>query len=549
MISRRVARKPENDDYKRLAVYIAAADHKNEKSFMSWCAGCLDDDYNQGIQEAMDTQDMNRRSKKEKTYHLIVSFRPEDESKLGPDGFRMIEEEFAKALGFLEHQRHCGVHKNTNNIHMHVAYNMIHPERLIRHEPFRDFHKRDLVCRELERRFGLAIDNGRETREASPKLNGPAATVEAHTGQESFERYAKDRLSAIADDLNNASRWEDLHSSLAKLGMRITPRGNGLVFQDVHNARRAVKASSVDREMSMAKLTKRFGPFEAGKAQHKEEERYQAKPLRGAERTELFTEYKAGRENWLSALDALATERNQKIEEQRAIWEIERRKIQDEFVGRERWQLLKVARARETEERLAVQQAARRSQKNIREKTPYSSWTDFLRWKATQGHETALGILRLQESKEAALEATLTDLQDLRAQNLEVKEKWARKQRELVLEDGLSRKGRQGLLLLAKARELAELENLRPEGPKLFAGFTSEIDARGVVMIRLQGGGIVRDDGRQIMFSMGNEQAQHAALQLAKGRWGKSTKLEGNMIRFQVRERTQTQSRDRSMGR
>ena len=85
---------------------------------------------------------MRLRTTREKTYHLIVSFRPEDEAKLTPETLKEIELEFAKSLGFEEHQRHCGVHKNTHNLHMHVAYNMIHPEKLARHEPFRDFRTR-----------------------------------------------------------------------------------------------------------------------------------------------------------------------------------------------------------------------------------------------------------------------------------------------------------------------------------------------------------------------------------------------------------------------
>ncbi|MFU2207927.1 relaxase/mobilization nuclease domain-containing protein [Solidesulfovibrio sp. C21] len=84
------------------------------------------------------------------------------------------------ALGFEEHQRHCGVHKNTANLHMHVAYNIIHPERLTRHEPFRDYHTRDRVCRELEKRFSLMIDNGRGQGGAQ-LLCDSAATMEAHT--------------------------------------------------------------------------------------------------------------------------------------------------------------------------------------------------------------------------------------------------------------------------------------------------------------------------------------------------------------------------------
>ncbi len=123
MISRHISRKVENDDYRRLARYIRAADHEDEKSLMSWCAGCwAGDDYELAIREVADTQVLNTRTTREKTYHLIVSFRPEDEAKLTPEMLKEIELEFAKSLGFEEHQRHCGVHKNTNNLHMPVAY-------------------------------------------------------------------------------------------------------------------------------------------------------------------------------------------------------------------------------------------------------------------------------------------------------------------------------------------------------------------------------------------------------------------------------------------
>ena len=126
MISKKVGISPKNDDYARLAEYIADAGHEGEKSLMHWCAGCLgDDDYQDGIAEVVDVQAMNTRSKQSKTYHLVISFRPEDEAKLTPEVFRAIEERFAATLGYTEHQRHCGVHKNTANLHMHIAYNMI----------------------------------------------------------------------------------------------------------------------------------------------------------------------------------------------------------------------------------------------------------------------------------------------------------------------------------------------------------------------------------------------------------------------------------------
>lgn len=124
MISKRIGIEPKNDNYARLAAYIADAGHEGEKALLSWCSGCLgDDDYASGMEEAVKTQAMNTRSGA-KTYHLVISFRPEDEARLTPEVFNTIEERFAAALGYADHQRHCGVHKNTTNLHMHVAYNM-----------------------------------------------------------------------------------------------------------------------------------------------------------------------------------------------------------------------------------------------------------------------------------------------------------------------------------------------------------------------------------------------------------------------------------------
>lgn len=91
-----------------------------------------------------------------------------------------IEERFTAALGYTEHQRHCGVHKNTANLHMHIAYNMIHPEKHTRHEPFRDYWKRDTLCRELEQEYGLVVDNGRN-KEKQRSVGEKAALIEAHT--------------------------------------------------------------------------------------------------------------------------------------------------------------------------------------------------------------------------------------------------------------------------------------------------------------------------------------------------------------------------------
>ena len=125
MISKRVFIEATNDNYARLAAYIADAGPDGEKCLMNWCEGMLGgEDYAEGLAEAVDVQARNTRAAS-KTYHLVISFRPEDETRLTPEAFKAIEERFASALGYTDHQRHCGVHKNTTNLHIHIAYNMI----------------------------------------------------------------------------------------------------------------------------------------------------------------------------------------------------------------------------------------------------------------------------------------------------------------------------------------------------------------------------------------------------------------------------------------
>lgn len=163
MISEHIICKPENDNYRLLAEYITNTNHTNIKILLSWSECCSSgENFELAIQEILYAQNMNIRSQKEKTYHLIINFRTEDHAKLNSDIFKAIEKEFAQVLGFNEHQRICAVHQNASSIYMHIAYNMIHHEKYIRQEPFRDCLKRDRICRKLERDLGLAIDGCNE---------------------------------------------------------------------------------------------------------------------------------------------------------------------------------------------------------------------------------------------------------------------------------------------------------------------------------------------------------------------------------------------------
>lgn len=449
-------------------------DVKPEKCLMSWCAGCwAGDDYELAIQEVADTQALNTRTTQEKTYHLIVSFRPEDETRLTPEAFKAIEERFAQALGLSEHQRHCGVHVNTENMHMHVAYNLIHPEKLTRVEPWRDYIKRDKLCRELEKEYGFVIDNGRDqAREKS--LGGKAAAVEAHTGRQSFEGYARDQGEGILAILENARSWEDVHCAFARHGLELKPRGAGLVVKNRHG-RHVAKASAAHRDLSLKKLEARFGAFQKPRGKMPESElRYGAAPLQKApNRNQLWQEFQEQRQAQKAALEDI-----------RRKWERQRMELQRRPIARRtRANLMKMVRQYEAEEI----HAARMNQ-------GAGNWLDFLRQKAAQGDDTALAVLRSRK-EEVASELTQRRMQ-ARAAYLASK--------TAILENAeLSTKTKNRLISVALMESLA-------------SGTTARISKLGSIIFTLPDGEKICDTGRSISFS---DEARETALDYMTAKW------------------------------
>ena len=536
MISKRAFIKPENDNYSRLADYIAAADHEGEKLLYRWCAGCLGgEDYAEGIAEILDTQAMNTRTSKSKTYHLIVSFRPEDEARLTPEVLRAMEEHFAAALDLSEHQRHCGIHKNTGNLHLHVAYNLIHPERLTMREPFRDFRKRDRLCRELEKEYGLHIDNGREQRRDALPLGEKAAALEAHSGQESFESYA--RRQPLVEALEHAGNWQELHQAFAIFGMEIKPHGNGLVAKDRHG-KQAVKASAVDRSLSLKKLEARFGLYQppAGLDQVQEQRRYQAEPLhRSPERGNLYAEYRRGIDERKARLQAVKEREDAALAAIRAQWAAKRREIERMGLAKKnRRNLLTLARKHEAEAiALATAQPEREA---VRRDIPFTSWNGFLQHKAEQGNETALAILRSQKEAVAEEQEPVQEKdwsQHGREQftgNAARKADFAARERAALETDGISGKGKNHLLAVLRMERLAAEEKRTGQQAGIITGFRHKVDHKGVVVFTLPGGGVIRDQGKELFFSARDEAARAVAKLYARMKWGKNLHIEGNKI-------------------
>lgn len=192
MIAKRIAKKPDvKDSFAALAYYIAAAGDDGEKLDRLWIAGCDAGGDAADLDAAVAEVESTRRlgpAADNKTYHLIVSFRPGDREKLSAADLAAVEAAFAEALGFAGHQRVVGTHVNTDNVHLHAAYNKVHPETLKVHTPYKDFFTLSTVCRQLEKKYGLTVDRGMEAR--GDKALGPGARdYEAETWRESFQTH------------------------------------------------------------------------------------------------------------------------------------------------------------------------------------------------------------------------------------------------------------------------------------------------------------------------------------------------------------------------
>ena len=224
-------------------------------------------------------------------YHVAINWQ-EGESPT-PEQAKHASEYIMKELGFAEHQAAWAIHRDTDNDHVHLVINRIHPETLkVVSPPFKqDYFILDRCMRELEIEFGHKRANGpyitldtkdgpkivrmrrAERRErgllkgdSEPRLTRGAAAAEHRLGADSFQSWI---AKAPAQDLKQVlsakdANWQAVHAAMAKHGVIIQPKGSGMVVVTTLDDGRqlAAKASQLGRWASRAELEKRLGTYE-----------------------------------------------------------------------------------------------------------------------------------------------------------------------------------------------------------------------------------------------------------------------------------------------
>ncbi|MFO8840757.1 TraI/MobA(P) family conjugative relaxase [Legionella pneumophila serogroup 1] len=234
-----------------LVKYLCNQQNKQERVGKVRLSNCNSLDPIWAVQEVLATQAKNQRATGDKTYHMLISFAPGENPS--SQVLREIEDRVALSIGFKEHQRISVVHHDTDNLHIHVAINKIHPQTFNMIEPYRAYKTFAEVASQLEIELGLQITNHQTRKNRSENL---ADDMEHHSGIESLinwmKRHCKEKIGA-------ARSWKEIHRILAEHELKIRAKANGFVFCNLQGL--TVKASSISRSFSKKNLESKLGSF------------------------------------------------------------------------------------------------------------------------------------------------------------------------------------------------------------------------------------------------------------------------------------------------
>lgn len=458
--------------WERLGAYITDANHEGEKVAWARVTNCISADPGWAVKEINATQARNTRAGGSKSYHLVVSF-PEGE-RPGREVLEDIEDKLGDAVGFADHQRISAVHHNTDNWHLHIAINTVCPRTFRNIAPFRDHFRLQAACAAMEVKHGLTVEQHTidPRQEPARKVRGRAADFEALHGLPSFGTWVIERKAPLMA----ARSWQEMHAAAADLDLLVKPRGAGLVIGHRQDGRLNVKASDVDRSLSLKALEGAFGPYEppgqeatATPAQ----DRYTRPGRAGA----LWNAFQAERDAALTARKAeMAALRDRQAKHAAELDAFYRERKRREGLmprGPQKRAALATIAEQQRQAKADRQQQEKRDRQELLARIPLPNWQGWLEAEAGRGNEAALKALRSRQQRAARLEAQI-----IAAENE------------------------------TEARHVVH-QQLKPA-----------IRRDGRVVYRLQDGGLVSDEASQVRVATSTTAANVLALTLAADRFG-----------------------------
>ena len=403
MIAKHVPmRAMKKSSFSSLIDYLSDSQGKQHRVADVTITNCASDNKDDAIAEITATQQLNKRAKSDKTYHLIVSFRAgENPSK---DTLVEIEKRICSELGFDEHQRISVVHNDTDNLHMHIAINKIHPEKLTIKEPYYPHKTLSRVCGELESEFGLQVDNHMQQQTQS---EGRAKDMERHSGVESLLSYMKRQC---VDEMKAAKSWDEIHNTLHKHGLIIVPRGNGLIIK---SREATIKASTLAREFSKQALEKKLGVYVAKEPTEQQAQGYKKEPRINEEAKKLYEEYKQdqinrayGRKQSISVIKNQTKSEIESVKRMASLRRLAIKKLPIDPLAKK--MLFRMVAKAQKRKMAAIHNRRRQAQADCYARYKRQTWADWVRAEATKKQADALKEARKRDGAQSLTGSTIS---------------------------------------------------------------------------------------------------------------------------------------------
>lgn len=369
------------------------------------------DELRDAVIAMMHTQEMNTRSKTDKTYHLIFSF-PHGEIP-SREILNDIEDRLVDAIGLGDHQRISAAHDDKDHYHVHVAINKVHPISYRNIEPFYDQNALMRTCGELEIKHSLTITNHGEIIDMTGQVQGQKSKPETQNNshfdslKDWINKTAKEQL---FESVTKAKSWDDLHIVANELGLEFRLRSAGLVIKAI-DQEVAVKASSIDRQFSFKVLSDKFGEFKPCShipAQPTKNYSNDIRAEKGAA-SALYLKYQAERSAALrargSARVTIDKRRMEAAASIKAIFNAQREAIKTNrgmraAMKRVAYSQLAIDRKKVWEIHSAT---VKREQTAIKANHQIPNWRGFLRSEEMAGNVAATSLLQELENKDKAI--------------------------------------------------------------------------------------------------------------------------------------------------
>lgn len=264
-----------------LADYIRSPEHANglEKCIHSESVNFLAET-NEGQKLEMIALSQEAIRSKDPIDHWVLSWKSYERPTIAQA--REAVEIFIKHCGLDEHQYIWGLHDDTENLHIHIEVNRVHPDtvKVIKINKGFDREASQQAIAIIEKKQGWSIEENARYRTNNkteliidPKTKRPqiftavekqlkpstkAQSMEIQTGEKSAQRIGIENAPAI---IASATSWADLHTKMQAAGMEYTRQGSGAAIK-IGNT--VVKASDVvDRKNNFGALQKRLGIYQS----------------------------------------------------------------------------------------------------------------------------------------------------------------------------------------------------------------------------------------------------------------------------------------------